>query len=241
MKSKRSRCIAPRFPCSTAGCRRHYGLRPRRDSALMVIDTSVMLAILQNEPERSIFREALENADSCCMSAASFVESSMIIESRYGADGVRDLDLLIAKALIALEAVDVEQAHHARRAFRQYGKGRHPAGLNFGDCFSYASPARAPSRFYSRAPIFLCPTSSAIPRVADRQPRAAPRSPATPWWLLGRASHPPPRTAWHATTHWRRPPDRAGSALSASLWLKPPAQGTNTMAVGTTADTLQES
>lgn len=104
----------------------------------MVIDTSVMLAILQNEPERSIFSEALENADSCCMSAASFVESSMIIESRYGADGVRDLDLLIAKALIALEAVDVEQAHHARRAFRQYGKGRHPAGLNFGDCFSYA-------------------------------------------------------------------------------------------------------
>ena len=104
----------------------------------MVLDTSAVLAILQDEPERRKFSEALEIAEVRSMSAASFVESSMIIESRYGSDGVRDLDLLIAKALIALEAVDVEQAHLARQAFRQYGKGRHPAGLNFGDCFSYA-------------------------------------------------------------------------------------------------------
>jgi ribonuclease VapC len=104
----------------------------------MVIDTSAVLAILQDEPERRAFSEALEIAEVRSISAASFVESSMIIESRYGSDGVRDLDLLIAKALIVLEAVDVEQAHLARQAFRQYGKGRHPAGLNFGDCFSYA-------------------------------------------------------------------------------------------------------
>jgi ribonuclease VapC len=104
----------------------------------MVIDTSALLAILQDEPERSSFSEALEIADVRSMSTASFVEISMIIESRYGSDGVRDLDLLIAKALIALEAVDVDQAHLARQAFRRYGKGRHPAGLNFGDCFSYA-------------------------------------------------------------------------------------------------------
>jgi ribonuclease VapC len=104
----------------------------------MVIDTSAVLAILQDEPERLKFGEALEDADANSMSAASFVETSMIIESRYGSDGVRDLDLLIAKATIVVEAVDVEQAHIARQAFRQYGKGRHPAGLNFGDCFSYA-------------------------------------------------------------------------------------------------------
>src|SRR5258708_3991062 len=104
----------------------------------MVIDTSALLAILQNDTERSSFSEALEIAEVRVMSAASFVEISMIIESRYGSDGVRDLDLLIAKAQIALEAVDVDQAHLARQAFRQYGKGRHPAGLNFGDCFSYA-------------------------------------------------------------------------------------------------------
>ena len=62
----------------------------------------------------------------------------MIVESRYGSDGIRDLDLFIAKAQIELIAVDAEQAHLARQAFRQFGIGRHPAGLNFGDCFSYA-------------------------------------------------------------------------------------------------------
>jgi ribonuclease VapC len=62
----------------------------------------------------------------------------MILESRYGADGVRDLDLFIAKARISLVPVDEEQADLARQAFRKFGKGRHPAGLNFGDCFSYA-------------------------------------------------------------------------------------------------------
>jgi ribonuclease VapC len=104
----------------------------------MVIDTSALLAILQDESERGAFSEALEVAEARVMSVASFIEISMIIESRYGAEGVRDLDLLIAKAMIALEAVDEDQAHIARQAFRRYGKGRHPAGLNFGDCLSYA-------------------------------------------------------------------------------------------------------
>jgi ribonuclease VapC len=104
----------------------------------MVIDTSALLAILQNEPERRAFNEAIEAAETRFLSAASFVESSMIVESRYGADGIRDLDLFIAKAQLELVAVDVEQAHLARQAFRNFGKGRHPAGLNFGDCFSYA-------------------------------------------------------------------------------------------------------
>jgi ribonuclease VapC len=104
----------------------------------MVIDTSALLGILQNETERRTFNEAIEEAESRSLSTASFVEVSMIVESRYGADGVRDLDLFIAKAQITLVPVDAEQAHLARQAFRQYGKGRHPAGLNFGDCFSYA-------------------------------------------------------------------------------------------------------
>ena len=104
----------------------------------MVIDTSALLAILQNEPERRAFNEAIEAAETRLLSAASFVESSMIVESRYGADGIRDLDLFIAKAQLELVAVDVEQAHLARQAFLNFGKGRHPASLNFGDCFSYA-------------------------------------------------------------------------------------------------------
>lgn len=104
----------------------------------MVLDTSAVLAILQNEPERRKFNEAIEAAETRSLSTASFVECSMIVESRFGADGIRDLDLLIAKAQISLAPVDEEQADLARRAFRKYGKGRHPAALNFGDCFSYA-------------------------------------------------------------------------------------------------------
>lgn len=104
----------------------------------MLLDTSAILAILQDEPERRKFNEAIEAAETRLLSTASYVECSMILESRYGADGIRDLDLLIAKAQVSLVAVDEEQANLARRAFRKYGKGRHPAGLNFGDCFAYA-------------------------------------------------------------------------------------------------------
>ena len=104
----------------------------------MVVDTSVLLAILQDEPERRRFNEALESADSRLMSVATFVETSIVIESRYGAEGLRDLDLLLERAGLELVPVDVEQARAARAAYSRYGKGRHPAALNFGDCFSYA-------------------------------------------------------------------------------------------------------
>jgi ribonuclease VapC len=104
----------------------------------MVIDTSALLAILQDEPERRAFNEAIETAESRCLSTANWVESSIILESRYGADGLRDLDLFISKASVDLVPVDVEQAHIARLAFSRFGKGRHPAGLNYGDCFAYA-------------------------------------------------------------------------------------------------------
>jgi ribonuclease VapC len=104
----------------------------------MVLDTSAILAILHDEPERRTFTEAIESAETRSLSTAAFVECSIILETRYGPDGVRDLDLFIAKAHVSRVAVDEEQADIARRAFRKYGKGRHPAGLNFGDCFSYA-------------------------------------------------------------------------------------------------------
>ena len=104
----------------------------------MVIDTSALVAILQDEPERRVFNGAIEAAESRSISTASFVEASIIIESRYGPDGTRALDLFVGKSEISLVSVDTDQAHLARNAFRQYGKGRHPAGLNSGDCFSYA-------------------------------------------------------------------------------------------------------
>ena len=104
----------------------------------MVIDTSAILAILADEPERRRFNEAIQTADTRSMSTASFVESSIVLEVRHGYEGLRDLDLFVAKAEIALVPVDIDQAHIARQAFRAFGKGRHPAGLNFGDCFAYA-------------------------------------------------------------------------------------------------------
>jgi ribonuclease VapC len=104
----------------------------------MVIDTSALIAILQDEPERRSFNLAIESAETRLLSAASFVESSLVIETRVGADGIRDLDLFVAKADINIEPVDIDQAYVARQAYSQYGKGRHPAGLNYSDCFTYA-------------------------------------------------------------------------------------------------------
>ncbi len=104
----------------------------------MVIDTSALLAILQDEPERRRFNEAIEVAEARRVSAATFVECSIVIESRFGAEGLRDLDRLLERAEIEIVAVDAQQARVAREAFARYGKGRHAAGLNFGDCFPYA-------------------------------------------------------------------------------------------------------
>lgn len=104
----------------------------------MVIDTSALVAILLDEPERRRFNELIESAPQRRISAATLVEISIVIESRYGAEGIRDLDLLLSTAMIDTVPVDTSQASAARQAFRCFGKGRHPAALNFGDCFSYA-------------------------------------------------------------------------------------------------------
>ena len=104
----------------------------------MIIDTSAIVAILNDEPERRAFNEAIERSDICLLSAASFLEASIVIENNRGYEGLRDFDLWMATAGIELAPVDADQAQIAREAFRQYGKGRHPAALNFGDCFSYA-------------------------------------------------------------------------------------------------------
>lgn len=107
----------------------------------MVIDTSALLAILQDEPERRALNEAIEATDSRLLSVASFVEVSIVLEARHGAEGVRDLDLFLDRAGIEIVGVDVEQGRLARHAFSRFGKGRHAAGLNFGDCFPYALAA----------------------------------------------------------------------------------------------------
>jgi ribonuclease VapC len=104
----------------------------------MVIDPSALLTILQDESERRAFNEAIEAASDRRLSTASFLELSIVMEARLGAEGIRNLDLFLATAGIELVAFDVGQARIAREAFRRFGKGQHPAGLNLGDCFSYA-------------------------------------------------------------------------------------------------------
>lgn len=104
----------------------------------MVIDTSAVVAVLQDEPERRRINEAIDAAETCLMSTATFVECSIILEARHGDAGRDALDLFIAEAGIELVPVDVEHARVARRAFNRFGKGRHASGLDFGDCFSYA-------------------------------------------------------------------------------------------------------
>jgi ribonuclease VapC len=104
----------------------------------MVIDTSALVAILQGEPERRSFIEVIDGADLCRMSVASFVEISIVLEARHGAEGLRDLDRFRTQAGIELISVDSEQGQIARKAFSLFGKGRRRAALNFGDCFSYA-------------------------------------------------------------------------------------------------------
>jgi ribonuclease VapC len=104
----------------------------------MVLDTSALLAILQDEPERRAFNEAIEGAAARRLSTATFVEASIVVEARYGAEGLRHLDHFLDRAQIELVPVDAEQAKLARAAYGRFGKGRDPAGLNYGDCFSCA-------------------------------------------------------------------------------------------------------
>jgi ribonuclease VapC len=104
----------------------------------MVIDTSALVAILFLEPEAPLFAAALEEDPTRLLSAATLLETSIDVAARVGEAGTRELDLLLHKAEIRVVPFDLDQAELARHAFREYGKGRHPAGLNFGDCLSYA-------------------------------------------------------------------------------------------------------
>ena len=131
----------------------------------MIIDTSALLAILLDEEERRLFNETIEAAASRAMSVATFVEVSIVIESRFGAEGTRDLDLFINQAGIEIADVDQDQGRLARQAFIRFGKGRHPAGLNYGNCFAYAlAVARGESLLYKGTDFALTDITSAVPR-----------------------------------------------------------------------------
>lgn len=104
----------------------------------MVIDTSGLAAIFFGEAERHKFLAAIASAERRLISAATLLETGIVLESRQGEAAGREFDLFVVRARLEAIPVDAEQIDIARSAWRKYGKGRHPAGLNFGDCFSYA-------------------------------------------------------------------------------------------------------
>ncbi|AYD00710.1 type II toxin-antitoxin system VapC family toxin [Neorhizobium sp. NCHU2750] len=104
----------------------------------MVIDTSAIVAIALNEPEAPTFEQCIADDPVRLISAATWLEVAIVIETRLGAAGGSELDLWLHKIGAEIIAVDASLADQARRAWRRYGKGRHPAALNYGDCFSYA-------------------------------------------------------------------------------------------------------
>jgi ribonuclease VapC len=103
----------------------------------MVIDTSAVLAILLAEPDADRYARAIEGA-ACRISAANFLEAALVIDNRGDPVASRELDRFFRRAGITIEPVTFEQAQTARQAYRDFGKGRHAAGLNFGDCLAYA-------------------------------------------------------------------------------------------------------
>ena len=104
----------------------------------MVIDTSALVAILSLEPEAARLAQAIEADPTRLISAATLLEAGIVMEARLGAAGGKELDLLVAKAGVVIEPLTADQAGIAREAWRRFGKGRHAAALNFGDCCSYA-------------------------------------------------------------------------------------------------------
>lgn len=104
----------------------------------MIVDTSAVMTVMFDEEDSESYDEAIAQAASCRMSVVNFLEAAIVLESRRGPTAGHELDAFLKEAGIELEQVTTEQAEAARQAWRRFGKGNHPAGLNFGDCFAYS-------------------------------------------------------------------------------------------------------
>lgn len=133
----------------------------------MVIDTSALLAIFLAEPERKSFLESILQSETRMISAANVLETGIVLEARRGEAAGREFDLFVVRANLQVASVDSEQTEIARSAWRKYGKGRHPAALNFGDCFAYAlakalgEPLLAKGSDFALTDIEICPSAPA--------------------------------------------------------------------------------
>jgi ribonuclease VapC len=104
----------------------------------MVVDTSAVLAVLLEEPDGELFLARLSGAGQPLLSAANWLELGIVIDGRKGPQWLADLDHFLEGLEVTVVPVSLRQARVARDAYRRFGKGNHPAGLNFGDCFAYA-------------------------------------------------------------------------------------------------------
>lgn len=104
----------------------------------MLVDTSVVVAIFLLEPEAERFAHAILEAPRAIISAANLLEAGIILDSRIGHRDSTELDEFVVNVGLEVEPVTVDQVRIARQAYRTYGKGNHPAALNFGDCFAHA-------------------------------------------------------------------------------------------------------
>ena len=103
----------------------------------MIIDSSAMLAVLYREPDAERYEELIATSG-CRLSVANALEVAIVVEGRGGMEAGQELDAFIDSTGIELVPVTEDHLAAARRAWRRFGKGRHPAALNFGDCFAYA-------------------------------------------------------------------------------------------------------
>ena len=111
----------------------------RRRVCRVIVDSSALVAILRNEADAAVYTAAIENVFECRISAATFVETAIVIDGYRNPTASRRFDDLLREARILIEPVTESQARIARDAYRDFGRGSgHPARLNYGDCFAYA-------------------------------------------------------------------------------------------------------
>jgi len=105
---------------------------------MIVVDTSALIAILDKEPDAALYAEAIAEADSPLISAATLLELHIVMLNRHGARAAQIVDRLIQDAAFQIENSTAQHFELAREAYARYGRGKNVAGLNYGDCFSYA-------------------------------------------------------------------------------------------------------